>query len=215
MSAGALGEYVDSESARTKYDRKGFMEERDATRLRDVKSRPIACYKCGGSSIPPRSLASDPEAQWRQIVSCDYCSLNWHLDCLSPPLASMPNSARKWMCPNHADQVMPRRRTVRNGLETVDVEAQGTPNNGNVSILDTDDHPPIPHEDMLINNRRYRVPERIIHLDFWNKIAEAKKAAHDNLSKASPEDLEAASLILALHAPAEQPRKIKLRLSAK
>lgn len=88
--------------------RKGFQEERDGTRLRDGKARPVACYACGGSSIPLRSLTTDPEASWRQIVSCDHCALHWHLDCLNPPLASMPNSGRKWMCPNHAEQVMVR-----------------------------------------------------------------------------------------------------------
>lgn len=86
--------------------RKGFQEERDGTRLRDGRSKPVACYVCGGSSIPLNSHTTDPESTWRQIVSCDYCALHWHLDCLSPPLASMPNSGRKWMCPNHADQVM-------------------------------------------------------------------------------------------------------------
>lgn len=86
--------------------RKGFQEERDPIRLRDSKSRPLGCYACGGSSIPLRSLTTDPGSTWRQIVSCDYCSLSWHLDCLNPPLATMPNSGRKWMCPNHAEQVM-------------------------------------------------------------------------------------------------------------
>ena len=56
--------------------------------------------------MPLRSHTTDPESTWRQIVSCDYCALHWHLDCLSPPLASMPNAGRKWMCPNHAEQVM-------------------------------------------------------------------------------------------------------------
>ena len=92
-----------------KHSRKGFQEERDGTRLRDGKARLVACYVCGGSPIPLRSLTTDPESSWRQIVSCDYCALHWHLDCLSPPLASMPNSGRKWMCPNHAEQVMVRR----------------------------------------------------------------------------------------------------------
>jgi len=86
--------------------RKGFQEERDSHRLKDRGSRPIACYACNGSSIPLRSLTTDPGSSWRSIVSCDYCSLSWHLDCLNPPLAVTPNSGKKWMCPNHAEQVM-------------------------------------------------------------------------------------------------------------
>lgn len=181
-------------------------------RLRDAKSRPVQCYKCGGSSIPTRSLASDLGAQWRPIVSCDYCNLHWHLDCLSPPLASMPSASRKWMCPNHSDQVMPRRRTVRNGLETVDVETPGAHNNGNVVVVEAQEtQEALPHDDMLINNRRYRVPERVIQLDFWNKLklgqgrreAPAKTAAKERRAReafrnATREDLEAASLILGL-----------------
>ncbi|BEJ14050.1 hypothetical protein CspHIS471_0312240 [Cutaneotrichosporon sp. HIS471] len=210
VSAGPLGEYVDTETARTKLDRKGFQEERDPVRLRDVKNRPIACYKCGGTSVPTRQLASDPGAQWRPLVSCDYCNLHWHLDCLSPPLAAMPSAARKWMCPNHSDQVMPRRRTVRNGLETVDVENVGSYNNGNVTVIDAPEvEQEIPTDDMVINNKKYRVPERIIQLDFWNKlrgnrtreapaVTEAREAqARKAVAAASPEELEAARLLVA------------------
>lgn len=198
--------------------RKGFAEERDPVRLRDPKTGPVACYKCGGSSIPMRSLASDPEASWRPIVSCDYCNLHWHLDCLSPPLASMPTSMRKWMCPNHSDQVMPARRTVRSGLETVDVGAIGKHNNGNVVVVaDEEPRAAIPHEDMVINNRRYRVPEKIIQLDFWNKIragavAPAKidkraRVAQEALKHATRADLDAANLILSFMHSGPQPEE--------
>ncbi|TXT15942.1 hypothetical protein VHUM_00445 [Vanrija humicola] len=203
VGTGNFGEYVDAEGARTKYDRKGFIEDRDPIRLRDAKQRPITCYKCGGSSIPLHSLASDPEASWRQIVSCDYCALHWHLDCLSPPLASMPNSMRKWMCPNHAEQVMQRRRTVKNGLQDVEVEDEGQRNNGNITIVEQEEpRQAIPTEDMVINNKRYRVPEKIIQLDFWSKLKEeraaAVKRAKATVDNASKEDLDAASLILSL-----------------
>lgn len=40
------------------------------------------------------------------MISCDYCNLNWHMDCLEPPLAVVPNAQRKWQCPNHAEQAM-------------------------------------------------------------------------------------------------------------
>lgn len=55
-----------------------------------------------------RSLATDPDPAWRPIVSCNYCSLHWHFDCLNPPLVTAPNllSGKRWMCPNHAEQVM-------------------------------------------------------------------------------------------------------------
>jgi hypothetical protein len=42
----------------------------------------------------------------RLIVSCDYCDLHWHFDCLDPPLMALPSSAKKWMCPAHAEHVV-------------------------------------------------------------------------------------------------------------
>jgi PHD finger protein 12 MRG binding domain/PHD-finger len=33
------------------------------------------------------------------LISCDYCSLFFHQDCLDPPLTALP--AGRWMCPNH------------------------------------------------------------------------------------------------------------------
>lgn len=33
------------------------------------------------------------------LISCDYCSLYFHQDCLDPPMCALP--AGRWMCPNH------------------------------------------------------------------------------------------------------------------
>lgn len=33
------------------------------------------------------------------LVTCDYCSLYFHQDCLDPPMTALP--AGRWMCPNH------------------------------------------------------------------------------------------------------------------
>ncbi|XP_055905807.1 PHD finger protein 12 [Eupeodes corollae] len=35
------------------------------------------------------------------LVSCDYCSLFYHQDCLDPPMTVLP--AGLWMCPNHPE----------------------------------------------------------------------------------------------------------------
>lgn len=60
--------------------------------------RPILCYACG--------RAADGE---RPTISCDYCPLSFHLDCLDPPKARPPfqvgnseRSRQNWMCPNHS-----------------------------------------------------------------------------------------------------------------
>lgn len=41
----------------------------------------------------------------RPILSCDYCTLHWHMDCLDPPMTGLPAREKKWMCPNHIEHV--------------------------------------------------------------------------------------------------------------
>ncbi|KAJ3294413.1 hypothetical protein HK104_003588 [Borealophlyctis nickersoniae] len=65
------------------------------------------CFKCGGSGLKlpqstflhshsvsqPRSIVPGQlswQAQRSPIIKCDYCPLYWHLDCLDPPLTSVP-----------------------------------------------------------------------------------------------------------------------------
>ena len=97
--------------------RHGQLEDRDPYRLKDRNGDPILCFRCGLSALShhntpvqpkrPRKASQKPANAegWKSIVSCDYCDLSWHLDCLDPPLDSMPLFGIKWMCPNHADQV--------------------------------------------------------------------------------------------------------------
>jgi hypothetical protein len=73
----------------------GEAEEPDYYRLRDKNGGFILCYRCRKSAL-----------KGKPIIACDYCDLHWHLDCLDPPLASAPNTSRKWMCPNHAEMAM-------------------------------------------------------------------------------------------------------------
>ncbi|CAF0722962.1 unnamed protein product [Didymodactylos carnosus] len=41
------------------------------------------------------------------LVHCDYCPLTYHLDCLNPPLTSLPK--QKWMCPNHIEPILDKK----------------------------------------------------------------------------------------------------------
>ncbi|WWC90591.1 uncharacterized protein L201_005527 [Kwoniella dendrophila CBS 6074] len=206
VGTASKGEYVDADEARTKFDRKGFQEERDPLRFRDGKNKHISCYHCGGTSLPNHSLTTDPESTWRQIVSCDYCTLSWHLDCLDPPLSSMPNSQRKWMCPNHAEQALPHKRTLRSNLETIDIESRNQPNNGNITIIPEPETPTLKgpaldYEDLIINRKKFRVPEKIIRLDFWEKVKNQNNVVKsDTIPEINPsqDDIEAANLVLSL-----------------
>ncbi|KAL9104979.1 MAG: hypothetical protein Q9163_000151 [Psora crenata] len=97
---GEEGEYEELHNVKLTKTRTGYEEQAENFRLKDRKDNTILCFRCGGSSMGKR-----------EIVSCDFCLLHWHLDCLDPPLASAPNKKstngkprQTWMCPNHVDQ---------------------------------------------------------------------------------------------------------------
>ncbi|KAG9318315.1 hypothetical protein JVU11DRAFT_400 [Chiua virens] len=192
VATGANGTYVDSsELKQPRLNRHGQIEDRDPYRLKDRNGVPVLCFRCGMSALPnglpgcvptkkrPRRSTSvahslTPETG-KAIVSCDYCNLHFHLDCLDPPLTSMPSFGKKWMCPNHADQVFPRKRRIpKQNAAPIDITKPNQWNNGNIEII----HPQsaamterLVLDEVLINGRRYRVPERVIMLDFWSKIS--------------------------------------------
>ncbi|KAF8136138.1 hypothetical protein EV363DRAFT_1428597 [Boletus edulis] len=192
VATGTKGTYVDSsELKQPRLNRHGQLEDRDPYRLKDRFGVPVLCFRCGTSALPsslagcapstkrPRRSTSivhslTPE-RGRAIVSCDYCNLHFHLDCLDPPLTSMPSFGKKWMCPNHADQVLqPKRRIPKQNVGPIDITKPNQWNNGNIEII----HPQsaamtekLILDEVLINGRRYRVPERVIMLDFWSKIS--------------------------------------------
>jgi len=100
--------------------RHGQLEDRDAHRLKDRNGQPVLCFRCGTSALPENVAAAAPSTKrarratakaaqyemWKNIISCDYCNLHWHLDCLEPPLSTMPSFSKKWMCPNHGEKVL-------------------------------------------------------------------------------------------------------------
>ncbi|KAG2157585.1 uncharacterized protein EDB93DRAFT_1238461 [Suillus bovinus] len=192
VATGSNGCYIDSSEIKPpRLNRHGQLEEREPYRLKDKNGVPVLCFRCGTSTLPSvvdvsapavkrsrRSTSSSHSATpevWRSMVSCDYCSLHWHLDCLDPPLVTMPPFNKKWMCPNHADHVLqPKRRVPKQNPLIIDITKPRQFNNGNIDIV----HPQgtsiaekLVLDEILINGRRYRVPEKVIMLDFWNKIS--------------------------------------------
>ncbi|KAF9086636.1 hypothetical protein BGX23_008686 [Mortierella sp. AD031] len=96
----------------------------NALELTDKKGDIRLCYRCSKSACGGR---------W--MINCEHCPLHWHLDCLSPPLASPPASTRKWMCPNHADHVQPRHRK-RRGASPIEVLDHLAPNDGDIEVVE-------------------------------------------------------------------------------
>ncbi|KAK9371174.1 hypothetical protein V1509DRAFT_613833 [Lipomyces kononenkoae] len=119
-----FGEYQDVHDLKPRrINRSGFLEEADPYRLTDKNGKSILCYKCGQSALNDR-----------KIISCDYCPLHWHLDCLDPPMSTIPTSARKWMCPNHVGRDLIHRRRKRNS-KIINVSLRrGFVNNGDIEV---------------------------------------------------------------------------------
>ncbi|KAJ8481419.1 hypothetical protein ONZ51_g5996 [Trametes cubensis] len=194
VGSSARGTYMDtSEVKQARLNRHGQLEDRDPYRLKDRNGDPVLCFRCGTSALPPGLAADSPTVKrarlatsssgtnydtGRAIISCDYCHLHWHLDCLDPPLVFMPPWNKKWMCPNHAERVLPKRRIPRTNATPIEITKPHQWNNGIIEVVNTDSAPPpaiVPEklnvDEVLINGRRYRVPERVITLDFWDKVS--------------------------------------------
>lgn len=85
-----------------------------------IKSSTALCYNCGKSDEDTRDTIGSLGVP-REMVECDYCILNFHLDCLDPPRSTNPKrivedniewtgkgkrkakkpDIKRWMCPNH------------------------------------------------------------------------------------------------------------------
>ncbi|KAL1745461.1 hypothetical protein HDZ31DRAFT_36398 [Schizophyllum fasciatum] len=206
VTTGPRGMYMETTSVKPhRPNRQGQAEERDPYRLRDRNGETILCYACRESALPEgtvnrpdaldelgRSAATlSSPSHWKSIVSCDFCTSHWHLDCLDPP-ETMPPLSKKWKCPIHADRIVRRKNRIPKGLEDIKVDRPGQYNNGHIEIdpyvpqqVNNEAHKPDPKaggkntEEITINGRRYRVPEKYIVLDFWNKVAHKPPSALD------------------------------------
>ncbi|KAI9778113.1 MAG: hypothetical protein M1835_005003 [Candelina submexicana] len=193
VRTGEEGEYEESVTQRSRESktRAGHEEKPDYLKLTDGKGKNVLCFKCGKSSL-----------NHQQIIPCDFCTLQWHLECLDPPLANPPkrgNDPKKpipWMCPNHVDhELLALDRSVRvqsstqpvNGLggthrvrrpknaKIVDTAfSRGIVNNGLIEISNEVDA-----DQAFGDDERYgivyRLPEKGVKLDFIDKI----KRSHD------------------------------------
>ncbi|KAG0016776.1 hypothetical protein BGZ81_011043 [Podila clonocystis] len=124
--------------------------------LQDSQGNVRLCYHCHKSAFGGRMM-----------ISCEHCPLHWHLDCLSPPMASPPPSTRKWMCPNHADHILPRRRK-RKDAASVTLSDPSAPNDGDIEVIPDEDRDDFWDQDL--SGLAFRVPERSIKLGFLNKM---------------------------------------------
>jgi len=171
VTTGEDGEYQEThEVKQVRSNARGFIEEPDPFRLRDKLGRPIFCYRCG-----------DTASTARRILSCDHCSQHWHMDCLDPPLTSLPPLTKKWMCPLHASHSYRRVRRPKHKLRLVDVSLpRGFKTHAEIEIENDDYMEEERQGHKLLKGRfedhfeiegtTYRLPEKGIKLDFLEKI---------------------------------------------
>ena len=66
-----------------------------------------------------------------------------------------------------------KRRIPKTNASPIEITKPGELNNGNIEIIHPEvsaaPPPRLAIDEVLINGRRYRVPERVITMDFWNK----------------------------------------------
>lgn len=68
----------------------------------------------------------------------------------------------------------PKRRIPKHLPPVTDIVSVNCPNNGNIEIIPADNRADISKkmniDEVHINGRRYRIPERVVVLDFWDKL---------------------------------------------
>ena len=226
------GAYLDTTVQRPlKLNRQGFMEDRDPFLLRDKQGEPILCFCCGQSALPREAVtvrvgesiemaerraiaaahaAGKTRASWadapgRPMLSCDFCTLHWHLDCVQPALSSMPPATRRWRCPAHSSQGQPRMRIPRapQAVQSVTVPPGAPLPRTKDALVDVvlDAHDRTfdaetgaghsraqPWEDVTVDTGtkrlRFRIPEKTIRLAFWAAARDRRRTAPRALPRA-------------------------------
>lgn len=190
-----VGDYEDDSFKEEKTYKQLVSELDDPTSgVLDSNGNPYLCFKCNMSS---------KKGQTSEIISCDYCPLSWHLDCLDPPMAYVKKLGSKWKCPNHADSLVKLRRKLKNQFD-VDIDSTATeniPGDSHVEIVNIDDRIhtlkdqpgkliyPIPTKVQILNNQlqlgnvTYKVKEEDIILDFIQGAKIRKSVSNDNILK--------------------------------
>ena len=117
----------------------------------------------------------------RPIIPCSVCGLNWHLECLSPPLA-LPPILRIWRCPCHVDDLLSdlpvrlapahKYRKIKNLPVIEQGYSRGLANNGWIEIEedDSEDDDETAWRENKAFGRVFRVSAKGIKRDFISRL---------------------------------------------
>lgn len=223
VKTGEKGEYQDYTEVGLKTKIKTYDEAKaESLRLRDKSGKTILCYGCRESALGGRP-----------IISCDYCPLKWHLDCLDPPRATLPykqpsgDPRHTWMCPNHMDHELRaidlsikatgkpnpasklyRLRKPKNPRIIEPAFSRGISNNGLIEVINeaSDEEAGITNQGPSI----YRITERGIKLDFIDKM----RRANEEEARKKARELAAATEAFNKHSFIDRQAALNLALFA-
>ncbi|CAG8555536.1 2580_t:CDS:2, partial [Acaulospora colombiana] len=157
VGTGSHGEYIDLNKVKPEQrDRNGFLLEPDHTRILDENGKLVRCYSC---KLPP--------SKTKPAMSCDYCDLHWHFDCLDPPLVIPAPANKRWMCPCHVDHALPplRRLASENNLSSIDNTVIENPSQKKFQI-DCD-------PEFYLNDALHKLPKNGVKLDYFGQMLRA------------------------------------------
>ncbi|KAI8634789.1 hypothetical protein F5Y19DRAFT_125081 [Xylariaceae sp. FL1651] len=184
VKTGPEGEYEEAAPPKPKTTKKSVEEPFDFFKVRN-SDKAVLCHQCH------KGVTDN-----RPIIPCSVCGLNWHLECLDPPLA-VPPVLRTWRCPCHVDDLLsdlPARlapahkyRKIKNVPVIEQGYSRGLANNGWIEIEEDDDDDDEDSQDAWREQksfgRVFRVSAKGIKQDF---IARVHKDRRERSSQPSP-----------------------------
>ncbi|KAI0971726.1 hypothetical protein F4678DRAFT_431666 [Xylaria arbuscula] len=169
VRTGAEGEYEEAAPPKPKVNKKNAEEAFDFFRVRNG-DKAVLCHNC-------HKGATDN----RPIIPCSVCGLNWHLECLNPPLA-LPPILRTWRCPCHVDDLLSdlpvrlapahKYRKIKNMPVIEQSYSRGLANNGWIEVEEDDssEDEATAWKENKAFGRVFRVSAKGIKQDFISRV---------------------------------------------
>lgn len=189
VKTGDEGEYVEvippptNKKGAPRTDNNGAMKPPNYKEVKDKHNNLRLCYKCG--------LGTGGD---REMMPCDYCPNEWHLDCLDPPVASIPKRfgpdgkvPQPWRCPLHVEGDLaevgrsrgievgqlgrrPRLRRPKHAVALQPkVERPVQTNNGIIDVVLDPEEPELNIKTIEMHGTVMKLPERNVIQDFIRK----------------------------------------------
>ncbi|KMK61355.1 PHD finger domain-containing protein, putative [Aspergillus fumigatus Z5] len=187
----------------------GFYDDPNLRKITDSDGNLIICYACG--------RPSDGD---KPILQCDFCHLNWHMDCLDPPMAKPPQqenkSDKRWRCPMHVEHEMYYYHWNDEGAyDARKIRRPARPRMIDIEILPSEEESErIENEEDVGGGILYRVSEKGVEAAFLAKVKRENAEFEYNKQQADKYFEEARAQRDELHAravefyAAQQPRPL-------